>query len=44
LLLAAHLMVQHRVTHLVVVDGERGRPIGVLSTLDLARALARATH
>jgi CBS domain-containing protein len=43
LLHAAHLMEQHRVTHLVVVDGERGRPIGVLSTLDVARALAGAT-
>jgi CBS domain-containing protein len=34
----AELMVEHGVAHLVVV--KRGRPIGVLSTLDLARALA----
>ncbi len=43
LLHAAHLMEQHRATHLVVLDGRIGRPIGMLSTLDLARALARAT-
>jgi CBS domain-containing protein len=33
---AAELMRQHRVTHLVVTS--RGRPVGILSTLDLARA------
>lgn len=37
---AAELMTQHRVTHLIVLDDERERPVGVLSTLDLARALA----
>jgi CBS domain-containing protein len=31
-------MVSHGVAHLVVV--KRGRPVGVLSTLDLARLLA----
>jgi hypothetical protein len=31
-------MVGSRVTHLVVA--KRGRPVGVISTLDLARALA----
>jgi CBS domain-containing protein len=41
LLDAAHLMEAHRVTHLVVVDARHGRPTGVLSTLDVARALAR---
>lgn len=41
LLHAAHLMEGNRTAHLVVVD-EKGRPIGVLSTLDLARAIARA--
>ena len=41
LLHAAHLMEEHRTTHLVVVDGAKGRPIGVLSTLDVARAIAR---
>jgi len=32
------VMVEHGVAHLVVV--KRGRPVGVLSTLDLARLLA----
>jgi CBS domain-containing protein len=35
---AAQLMVEHALTHLVVVEG--GRPVGVLSTLDVANALA----
>jgi CBS domain-containing protein len=35
---AAQLMAEHAVTHLVVVKGER--PVGVISTLDLARMLA----
>ncbi|HET9287516.1 MAG TPA: CBS domain-containing protein [Gaiella sp.] len=43
LLHAAHLMEQHGVTHLVVLADDRDRPIGILSTLDVARALARAT-
>jgi CBS domain-containing protein len=37
---AAQLMSDHEVTHLVVADRRSGRPIGVLSTLDVARALA----
>jgi CBS domain-containing protein len=37
---AAQLMVEHEVAHLVVVDRRSARPIGVLSTLDVARALA----
>lgn len=37
---AAQLMSEHEITHLVVVDPELTRPIGVLSTLDVARALA----
>src|SRR5512132_3134902 len=37
---AAQLMLEHVVTHLVVIEGDSGRPIGVLSTLDIARALA----
>lgn len=40
LLRAAQLMSEHDVTHLVVVDRGATRPVGVLSTLDLARALA----
>jgi CBS domain-containing protein len=35
---AAQLMSEHAVTHLVVVRGEQ--PVGVISTLDLARMLA----
>jgi CBS domain-containing protein len=41
--LAAQLMSQHRVTHLVVVSPETTRPLGVVSNLDLARALAADT-
>jgi CBS domain-containing protein len=37
---AAQLMSEHEVTHLVVSERRSGRPIGVLSTLDVARALA----
>ena len=37
---AAQLMSEHEITHLVVVDPELTRPIGVLSTLDMARVLA----
>lgn len=37
---AAQLMAEHGITHLVVVEAESGRPAGVLSTLDVARALA----
>jgi CBS domain-containing protein len=35
---AVRLMDEHRVTHLVVVDGRR--PVGMLSTLDIAGVLA----
>jgi predicted transcriptional regulator len=38
---AAHLMAEHEAAHLVVVDLSSGRPIGVVSTLDVANALAR---
>ncbi len=37
---AVREMREARVHHLVVVAGESGRPVGVLSTLDVARALA----
>jgi CBS domain-containing protein len=37
---AANLMTRYGVTHLVVVDPVEQRPVGVLSTLDLAAALA----
>jgi CBS domain-containing protein len=39
---AANLMTKHGVAHLVVVDPIEQRPVGVLSTLDLAAALAVA--
>jgi CBS domain-containing protein len=35
---AAQLMTEHGTTHIIVV--EHGRPVGVLSTLDIAEALA----
>jgi CBS domain-containing protein len=37
---ALQSMVEHEVAHLIVVERHSGRPIGVLSTLDVARALA----
>jgi hypothetical protein len=33
-------MVEHEVAHVIVIEQHSGRPIGVLSTLDLARALS----
>ena len=39
---AAGLMTKHGVSHLVVVDPVRERPLGVISTLDVAGALAAA--
>ena len=39
---AAYLMTKHGVAHLVVVDPIEQRPVGVLSTLDLAAVLAAA--
>lgn len=38
---AAQVMLEHEVSHLIVVEPHTARPIGVLSTLDIARALAR---
>ena len=37
---AVQVMSEHEVTHLVVADRRSGRPIGIVSTLDVARALA----
>ncbi len=37
---AAELMHERRVTHLIVLAEEHDRPVGVLSTLDVARAIA----
>ena len=39
---AARLMTDHGVSHLVVV--KQGRPVGVISTLDLASVLADEPH
>ena len=41
LALAAGLMAEHETAHLVVVSPETGRPVGMLSTLDVARAAER---
>jgi len=37
---AAQLLSQHGLSHLLVIERDSHRPIGVLSTLDIARALA----
>jgi CBS domain-containing protein len=39
--LAAQLMAEHQTTHLVVVSPETGRPVGMLSSIDIARAADR---
>jgi CBS domain-containing protein len=36
---AARMMAEHEVTHLVVVHPDSGRPVGIVSALDLAGAL-----
>ncbi len=36
----AHLMAEREVSHVIVVESHSQQPLGVLSTLDLARALA----
>lgn len=38
---AARLMAEYGVSHLAVLDPESRRPVGVLSTLDIARTLAQ---
>jgi CBS domain-containing protein len=40
--IAAERMTTYDVSHLVVVDDARRRPVGILSTLDLVRTLATA--
>ena len=37
---AVALMLESSVSHLIVLEPQSGRPVGVLSTLDVARALA----
>jgi CBS domain-containing protein len=39
----AQLMAEHECMHLVVVSPTSGEPIGVISSLDVARALTRPT-
>jgi CBS domain-containing protein len=39
---AAQLMAEHDVTHLVVVQPHSGQPVGIVSALDVAGALAWA--
>jgi predicted transcriptional regulator len=39
---AAQLMSEHAVSHLVVLDGAGGYPVGVLSTLDIASVYAES--
>jgi CBS domain-containing protein len=39
---AAQLMAEHETAHLVVVSPATGMPVGMLSTLDVARAVNRA--
>jgi CBS domain-containing protein len=39
---AAQLMSEHEITHLVVAEPGSARPVGVVSTLDLARVLAES--
>jgi CBS domain-containing protein len=37
---AAQLMTEHNTAHLIVVDPKQQRPLGILSTLDIAASLA----
>jgi CBS domain-containing protein len=37
---AMQLMMEHEVAHVIVIERHSGRPLGVLSTLDVARALS----
>ena len=40
---AAQLMTEHNTAHLIVVDPNEQRPLGVLSTLDIAASLVEPT-
>lgn len=40
LIRAAQLMTEHQTAHLVVIDPDTYHPVGILSTLDIAAALA----
>jgi len=39
---AAQLMAEHDTAHLLVVSPDSGRPVGIVSTLDIARVAAGA--
>lgn len=41
---AAQLMTEHNTAHLIVIDPERQRPLGVLSTLDIAASLTEVSN
>jgi CBS domain-containing protein len=41
---AGSLMAQHGIAHLAATDPDSRRPIGVISTLDIARAVAAESH
>lgn len=41
---AAQMMTEHAAAHLLVVDDASGKPVGVLSTLDIARVLAERSR
>ena len=38
---AAQLMTEYATSHLVVVEPDTDHPVGVLSTLDIARAISK---
>ena len=40
---AAQIMIEHEIAHLVVVDDSLREPVGVLSSLDVARVLAHGS-
>jgi len=40
---AAQIMAEQGISHLAVVDPESKRPVGVISTLDIARSIAAAS-
>ncbi len=42
LAVAARVMAEHRVMHLIAVEGDPARAVGVVSTLDLAEVMAEA--
>lgn len=42
LAVAARVMAEHRVMHLIAVEGDPARAVGVVSTLDLAGVMAES--